>query len=49
MLLLAVLALLRWDFLFDIRAIARCGLGAHKGPLYDYACVIFFTIVEFLS
>ena len=35
----AVSALLRWDFLSNIRAMARCGLGAHKGPLYGYACV----------
>ena len=39
MLLSAVSALLRWDFLCYIRAMARCGLGAHKGPLYGYACV----------
>ena len=39
MLLSAVSALLRWDFLCNIRAIGRCGLGEHKGPLYDYACV----------
>ena len=33
MLLSAVSALLRWDFLCNFRAIDRCGLGAHKGPL----------------
>ena len=39
MLLSAVSALLRWDFLCNIRVMARCELGAHKGPLYGYACV----------
>ena len=40
MLLSAVSALLRWDFLCNFRAIERCGLAAHKGPLYGYyACV----------
>ena len=39
MLLSAVSALLRWDILCNIRAMARCELRAHKGPLYEYACV----------
>ena len=39
MLLSAVSALLRWDFLCNFRAIERCGMGAHNGPLYGYACV----------
>ena len=39
MLLSAVSALFRWDCLCNITAIARCRLRAHKGPLYDYACV----------
>ena len=30
---------LRWDFLCNISAMLRCELGAHKGPLHDYACV----------
>ena len=39
MLITAVSALLRWDFVCNFRAIERYQLGAHKGPLYGYAYV----------